>query len=240
MRWDKSTEAIISQKIKELMEKAGIKPFPLAKKIGLESSNFYRQLTGKRRWQPKHLAKLADFFDITVESIIGGPLEDMKNTKHTPLPVRIPSDLAAELGVHPSFISHWNAGRKPVPKEAIIQLMEIARHDSRLDGLTIFHLKPEIQQLLPYICNGCPRLIREPKPETMKFRAMIKLKGNSWIGWLIDLPGVNAQEKTREELLESLRIGAENMLSTAVPFEAEAQMTTIEIPAPEWSLEDRG
>ena len=76
--------------------------------------------------------------------------------------------------------------------------------------------------------------------ETMKLRAMIKKSGDWWIGWLIDLPGVNAQEKTREKLLESLRIGAEDLLKTEVPFEAEAQMTTIEIPAPEWSLEDRG
>ncbi len=71
----------------------------------------------------------------------------------------------------------------------------------------------------------------------MKFRAMIKKSGNWWIGWLIDLPGVNAQEKTREELLESLKIGAEDMLGTAVPFEAEAQMTTIDIPEPGWTLE---
>jgi predicted RNase H-like HicB family nuclease len=76
--------------------------------------------------------------------------------------------------------------------------------------------------------------------EIMKFRAMIKKSDDWWIGWLVDLPGVNAQEKTREELLESLKIGAEDLLSTAVPFEAEAQMTTIEIPTPEWSLEDRG
>jgi predicted RNase H-like HicB family nuclease len=74
----------------------------------------------------------------------------------------------------------------------------------------------------------------------MKFRAVIKKSDNWWIGWLVDLPGVNAQERTREELLESLKIGAEDMLSTAVPFEAEAQMTTIEIPAPIWSLENRG
>jgi predicted RNase H-like HicB family nuclease len=76
--------------------------------------------------------------------------------------------------------------------------------------------------------------------EIMKFRAMIKQSDDWWIGWLVDLPGVNAQEKTREELLESLKIGAEDLLSTAVPFEAEAQMTTIEIPTPEWSLEHRG
>jgi hypothetical protein len=74
--------------------------------------------------------------------------------------------------------------------------------------------------------------------EIMKFRAMIKKIDDWWIGWLVDLPGVNAQEKTREELLESLKFGAEDSLSTAVPFEAEAQMTTIEIPTPEWGLEN--
>jgi predicted RNase H-like HicB family nuclease len=71
----------------------------------------------------------------------------------------------------------------------------------------------------------------------MKFRAMIKKSGNWWIGWLIDLPGVNGQEKTREELIESLKIGAEDILSAEVPFEAEAQMTTIDIPEPAWTLE---
>jgi hypothetical protein len=74
----------------------------------------------------------------------------------------------------------------------------------------------------------------------MKFRAMIKQSGNWWIGWLIDLPGGNAQEKTKEKLLESLRIGAEDLLNSQVPFAAEAQMITIEIPPPEWSLENRG
>lgn len=69
----------------------------------------------------------------------------------------------------------------------------------------------------------------------MKYRAHIKKAGNWWIGWLIDLPGVNAQEKTRKRLIDSLAIGAEEMLATEIPFEAEAQMTTIEIPDPEWA-----
>jgi predicted RNase H-like HicB family nuclease len=68
----------------------------------------------------------------------------------------------------------------------------------------------------------------------MKFRAVIKQLDDWWIGWLVDLPGVNAQEKTKEELLESLRIGAEDMLVTEIPFEPEAQMTMIEIPEPQW------
>lgn len=71
----------------------------------------------------------------------------------------------------------------------------------------------------------------------MKFRAIIKQSGDWWIGWLIDLPGVNAQEKTREKLLESLKIGAEDFLSSEVPFEDGAQMTVIEIPQPDWRLE---
>ena len=69
----------------------------------------------------------------------------------------------------------------------------------------------------------------------MTYRALIKHTDGWWIGWLVDLPGVNAQEKTRVQLLESLRIGAEDMLATDVPFEPDAQMTTINIPEPAWA-----
>ncbi len=50
----------------------------------------------------------------------------------------------------------------------------------------------------------------------MKYRAVIKKTGNWWIGWLVDLPGVNAQERTKTELLRSLAIGAQDMLDTEV------------------------
>ena len=68
----------------------------------------------------------------------------------------------------------------------------------------------------------------------MKYRAIIKKSGDWWIGWLVDLPGVNAQEKSKKELLKSLRIGAEDMLTTEIPFEPEAEMTTVEVTSPEW------
>ena len=68
----------------------------------------------------------------------------------------------------------------------------------------------------------------------MKYRAMIKKSGDWWIGWLIDLPGVNAQEKTREEVIKSLIIGAEDLLTSEVPFEPDAQMTTVEVADPAW------
>jgi len=63
----------------------------------------------------------------------------------------------------------------------------------------------------------------------MAFRAVIKQSGEWWIGWLIDLPGVNAQEKSRKALLESLRIGAEDMLSTPVEVKAEEELVKIEV-----------
>ena len=46
----------------------------------------------------------------------------------------------------------------------------------------------------------------------MKYRAVIKKVANWWIGWLIDLSGVNAQEKTKAKLIESLMIGAQEMI----------------------------
>jgi predicted RNase H-like HicB family nuclease len=64
----------------------------------------------------------------------------------------------------------------------------------------------------------------------MKFRAVIKQVDEWWIGWLIDLPGVNAQEKTQERLLKSLHVGAEEMLETEGPFTPGAMMTVVDIP----------
>lgn len=70
----------------------------------------------------------------------------------------------------------------------------------------------------------------------MKYRAVIKKSDDWWIGWLIDLPGVNAQEKSRDELLESLRIGAADMLATDIPFIADDQLMIIDVPNPNWDL----
>ena len=39
-----------------------------------------------------------------------------------------------------------------------------------------------------------------------EYTAIVKQSGDWWIGWIEEVPGVNCQEPTREELLESLRI----------------------------------
>jgi predicted RNase H-like HicB family nuclease len=46
------------------------------------------------------------------------------------------------------------------------------------------------------------------------FTAVVKQEGDSWIGWIEEIPGVNCQEPTREELLETLRI----TLAEAIEF----------------------
>ena len=63
----------------------------------------------------------------------------------------------------------------------------------------------------------------------MQYRAVIKKSGDWWIGWLVDLPGVNAQERTKKKLIESLRIGAEDMLNTPVEPKGEEQLVRIEV-----------
>ena len=46
------------------------------------------------------------------------------------------------------------------------------------------------------------------------YTAVVKQDANWWIGWVEEVPGVNCQEATREELMESLRI----TLTEAIEF----------------------
>jgi len=40
---------------------------------------------------------------------------------------------------------------------------------------------------------------------TSTYTAITKKSGDWWVGWIEEVPGVNAQEKSKEELLTSLR-----------------------------------
>ena len=44
------------------------------------------------------------------------------------------------------------------------------------------------------------------------YTAVIQRDGEWWLGWVKEIRGVNAQERTREELLVSLRYALEDML----------------------------
>ena len=39
-----------------------------------------------------------------------------------------------------------------------------------------------------------------------RYTAITKKKGDWWIGWIEEVPGVNCQERTRAELLKTLKI----------------------------------
>jgi len=46
------------------------------------------------------------------------------------------------------------------------------------------------------------------------YTAVVKHQADWWIGWIEEVPGVNCQEATREDLLETLRI----TLAEAIEF----------------------
>jgi hypothetical protein len=48
------------------------------------------------------------------------------------------------------------------------------------------------------------------------YTATIQQSGDWWIGWIDGIPGVNCQERTRDDLLNSLRI----TLGEALAFDA--------------------
>ncbi|WP_094556618.1 hypothetical protein [Synechococcus sp. 1G10] len=52
---------------------------------------------------------------------------------------------------------------------------------------------------------------------SQNYTAVIKQDGDWWIGWVEEVPGVNAQESNRESLLDSLR----EILSEALAMNRE-------------------
>ena len=44
------------------------------------------------------------------------------------------------------------------------------------------------------------------KQMKQSYTAVVKQDADWWIGWVEEVPGVNCQEPTREELLKSLRV----------------------------------
>ncbi|MEO7539186.1 MAG: type II toxin-antitoxin system HicB family antitoxin [Pyrinomonadaceae bacterium] len=49
------------------------------------------------------------------------------------------------------------------------------------------------------------------------YTAVVKQDGDWWIGWVEEIPGVNCQEATKDELLESLKV----TLNEALAFNRE-------------------
>jgi predicted RNase H-like HicB family nuclease len=54
-------------------------------------------------------------------------------------------------------------------------------------------------------------------PMSNQYTAVIKKDGDWWIGWIEEVPGVNCQEKSKKELLASLK----SALREALAFNRE-------------------
>ena len=76
---------------------------------------------------------------------------------HKTLPglrIKIPLDLAEELGISRSRLCHINAGRRPLPDKCIEILMRLVKTDPRLKGFSILDVQPKLKKLiklLPYL-----------------------------------------------------------------------------------------
>ena len=54
-----------------------------------------------------------------------------------------------------------------------------------------------------------------------EYTAVVKQDGGWWIGWVQEIPGVNCQEATRDELIESLK----EALQEALEFNRKDALT---------------
>jgi len=59
-----------------------------------------------------------------------------------------------------------------------------------------------------------------------EYTAVVKKSGKWWIGRLEEIPGVNCQESTHEELIESLRV----TLKEALEFNRQDAISVINAP----------
>lgn len=60
------------------------------------------------------------------------------------------------------------------------------------------------------------------------YTAVIQKDGKWWVGWVKEIRGVNAQERTREELVVSLRYALEDMLDLNETHALDAASTGYE------------
>ena len=55
----------------------------------------------------------------------------------------------------------------------------------------------------------------------IEYTAVVKQEGNWWIGWIEEVHGVNCQERTHKELMETLRL----TLKEALEFNRQDALT---------------
>ncbi len=56
-----------------------------------------------------------------------------------------------------------------------------------------------------------------------EYNAVIKQEGDWWIGWIEEIPGINCQEHTREDLIETLK----TTLKEALKFNRQDALSAV-------------
>ncbi len=56
-----------------------------------------------------------------------------------------------------------------------------------------------------------------------EYTAIVKQEGDWWIGWIEEIPGVNCQEHTRNDLMKSLR----TTLKEAIEFNRQDALSAV-------------
>lgn len=66
--------------------------------------------------------------------------------------LKIPSRLAPHLGVSKSLVVRWSQGKRKLPDEMAMRIVDLLRDEGQ--DIDILDLKPELKQLIPYLCGS--------------------------------------------------------------------------------------
>lgn len=98
-----------------------------------------------------------------------------------------------------------------VSERIAAELTDDAEWDARFDATTEEQWDKMEEMVRREIAMGNSAPIENAFP-CNEYTAVIKQDGGWWIGWIEEAPGVNCQELTRDELLETLRITFKEIL----------------------------
>ena len=75
--------------------------------------------------------------------------------------ILIPIRLASALGVDKSLVSRWNHGKRKLPDEMAMKVVDLLSAEG--ETIDILALKPQLKNLVPYLCRECngKRKLRE-------------------------------------------------------------------------------
>ena len=98
-----------------------------------------------------------------------------------------------------------------VSERIAAELTDDAEWDARFDATTEEQWDKMEEMVRREIAIGNSAPIENAFP-CNGYTAVIKQDGGWWIGWIEEVPGVNCQESTRAELLETLRVTLKEIL----------------------------